>query len=160
MLASVGKRVGDRFNLELAGGLILDGELAGSDIGVGGAVSLIGAGLILAETSSRPFVLASLTVSGSRTSAGGESLTAIDVRLGVVVGKTFWDRLTPYLGVRAFGGPVFWTMAGEDVTGQDKYHVSAGAGLTLRLPRPALELFVEGMPLGEQSLTAGVGLAL
>lgn len=159
MLASIGRRLGDRVNVQLAGGLILGGELAGSDIGVGATVSLIGSALLLAETSSRPFVLASLTASGSRASAGGEPLSAFDVRLGAAMGKTFWDRFTPYLGVRAFGGPVFWTMAGEDVTGQDKYHVSAGAGFTLRVPRPSLELFLEAMPLGEQSLSGGLGLA-
>jgi hypothetical protein len=159
LLASVGKRLGDRLNVEAALGVILDGELDGRDVGVGGTVSLTGSGLVLAETRSRPFVLVSLTVSGSRTSAGEESLAAYDVRLGAAVGKTFWERVTPFLGARVFGGPVFWTRDGEDVTGQDEYHVTAGAGVTLQVPQPSLQLFVEIMPLGEQSLSGGLGWA-
>ena len=37
----------------------------------------------------------------------------------------------------------------SDVTGGDRYHVTAGAGLTVRLPR-SLDVTLEGMPLGEQ----------
>ena len=55
-------------------------------------------------------------------------LVAFDLRGGVTVGKTFAERWVPYASVRAFAGPVMWHRAGEDVTGGDRYHVTAGAG--------------------------------
>jgi hypothetical protein len=86
------------------------------------------------------------------------SLYAIDLRAGLTVGKTFFDALSPYAVLRAFGGPVLWSYAGQHVTASDRYHVQLGAGLLTTLPR-GFDVFVEGVPLGERALTLGLGRA-
>ena len=75
-----------------------------------------------------------------------------------MVGKTF-GVFTPYAAARAFGGPVGWTLAGEEATGSDAHHYTVGAGLTAR-PGRRLDLSLEVMPLGEQSATAAATFAL
>jgi hypothetical protein len=87
------------------------------------------------------------------------ALGAIDARFGITVGKTFFDRLSPYGVVRAFGGPVLWSYAGQTAGGTDLYHFQIGAGLVVALPR-RLDVFVEGVPLGERAMTIGVGKSL
>lgn len=82
--------------------------------------------------------------------------TALDIRLGVTVGETFFQRLTPYLGASAFGGPVLWQYAGDNVVGTDAYHFQVLAGLQLALPG-GFEIGVEGSPLGDCAVSAGVG---
>jgi len=131
---------------------------------VGALASVSGSVLALYETRRRPFVLASVALSGSTTTAisdDGERhrLTAADLRLGAMVGKTFFDRLVPYAAVRVFGGPVRWHIDGESVTGQDRYHYTVGGGLSVRLPAD-INIFVEAMPLGEQSGSLGASLPL
>ncbi len=109
------------------------------------------------EAGALPFVLLSASLGGSALrDADQRSFTALDLRVGASAGWTFFDRLTPYATARAFGGPVFWTIAGEDVVGTDVSHVAAGAGASLRLPA-GLDLFAELLPLGEQAFTAGAG---
>ena len=80
--------------------------------------------------------------------------SATDLRAGIMVGKTFADRLVPFLAARAFAGPVNWHLGGEDVTGSDVYHYTVGAGFTFRMPG-VLDAFAEAMPIGAQSLTLG-----
>jgi hypothetical protein len=87
------------------------------------------------------------------------SLYAIDVRAGLLLGKTFWKTLSPYAALRGFGGPVLWEYAGSSVTGTDRYHYQVGGGLVTALPR-GFDMFVEGVPLGERAITLGVGKAL
>jgi len=110
-----------------------------------------------------PFVLltgsAAASVAWTTPPGGGPSstLSAFDLRLGVVAGKTIAHAVTPYLLARAFGGPVFWSQAGRSVTGTDANHYQLGAGLSVRVGR--VDLVVEGVPLGELGLVAGVGFA-
>jgi hypothetical protein len=82
---------------------------------------------------------------------------AFDVRLGGIVGKTFADTFTPYVTARVFGGPVFWRFDGEDVVGTDLYKYQLGGGVSLLLAGGRLDLFAEGIPLGERGVAAGVG---
>jgi len=112
-----------------------------------------------------PFLLvsASLGVSGARTrvegsSSGAEAFTAVDARVGVTVGKTLWNALSPYAGVRAFGGPVFWRLAGEDRQGTDRHHYQVAFGLLASLPR-GFDVFAEIAPLGERAVAVGAGYA-
>jgi len=79
-----------------------------------------------------------------------------DARLAAMIGKSF-GPVVPFLGARAFGGPVSWRLAGQSVMGGDAHHYAVGAGLSVRLPA-RLELFAEAMPLGERSATAGVSV--
>lgn len=102
----------------------------------------------------------SLSASFARTHLAGspaESYSAFDLRLGGQVGVELARLLQPYALARVFGGPVFWRWQGEDVTGTDTHHYQLGAGLALRLGARG-NLFVEGVPLGERALSAGVGL--
>ncbi len=141
-----------RRSVGVAAGVILDGtatpegELA-QDIGYGGLLAVSGTWLAVLERPRRPFVQLAGSLSVSTTT---ESLTSIDGRVGAIVGKSF-GPVVPYAAVRAFGGPVFW----DGDAGGDRYHVSIGAGLTVRLPAH-LGVFVEVMPLGEQAASAGV----
>lgn len=83
---------------------------------------------------------------------------ALDLRLGGELGLDIAQLLRPYAVARVFGGPVFWRYAGAVVTGTDTHHYQLGAGLAVRLSR-AFNAFAEGIPLGEQALSAGVGVA-
>jgi hypothetical protein len=89
-----------------------------------------------------------------RTAPG--RVTAVDFRATVAAGKTFFDRLTLYASARLFGGPVFWAVEGDDLVGSDVHHYALGAGARVVLPG-SLDLFIEGMAVGEQSVSAGVG---
>lgn len=80
--------------------------------------------------------------------------TATDVRASVTVSRTLWDRLTPYLSVRAFGGPIFF----RDATGADKTHVQIALGLALQIAS-GVSLSVEGAVLAERGVFGGVAVA-
>lgn len=86
------------------------------------------------------------------------SFYAIDARLGLIVGKTFWNTLTPYAGVRVFGGPIFWRFQGQDIQGTDQYHYQLALGFSSSLPGK-VDLFAEAVPLGERAFSIGGGLA-
>jgi len=83
---------------------------------------------------------------------------AFDLRLGALVGTTLWKVLSPYAVGRVFGGPVMWTYQGSSVTGTDAHHYQLGAGATVLLAR-RFSVFVEGIPLGERSVSAGAAFA-
>jgi hypothetical protein len=158
-----------RYSLQLTAGGIFDGSATASgagagDVGGGGAISLGWSWLPIYESEEgRPFLQVSASLGVSTTTAvsdvgARERLTSGDLRLGVLVGKTFFDKLSVYAAGRLFGGPVWWKLAGEDVAGGDAHHFALGAGAILRLPEH-LDLFAEGMGLGEQSVSLGAGVA-
>jgi hypothetical protein len=112
----------------------------------------------------RYFVLltSALSFAAARTQLADEASVgyqAFDLRLGSELGVQFADVVRPYAVVRAFGGPVYWHHFGEAVTGTDTHHYQVGAGVGLRVAKP-LNLFVEGIPLGERALSFGLGLAI
>ncbi len=141
---------------------ILGGRIEHTDkttMGGGVAGSLTGTLLALPETLNRPFVLASLTFGHARSSAisdDGKShdWIASDLRAGLMVGKTFASNIVPFAVARAFAGPVQWRLADREVTGGDLHHYAVGLGATYRIPG-AIDAFVELLPLGEQSVSAG-----
>jgi len=92
-----------------------------------------------------------------RTPPSSGFLYAFDIRLGLTVGKTFWEVLSPYAAVRAFGGPVLWKLAGETQLGTDQRHFQIAAGLVSSLPR-GFDLYAELAPLGERAVTIGGGV--
>jgi hypothetical protein len=118
---------------------------------------VVSAALAASGASTREEVFA-VPAGVTRASPATSSLYAIDLRAGLTVGKTFFDVLSPYAVLRAFGGPVLWSYAGQRVTAGDRYHVQLGAGLLTALPR-GFDIFVEGVPLGERALTLGLGRA-
>jgi hypothetical protein len=83
--------------------------------------------------------------------------TAFDLRVGAVAGATLFDRVSPYLLARAFGGPVYWRYQGTAVTGTDTHHYQVGGGVALRLAR-VLDFYAEGIPLGERAVSAGAAV--
>ncbi len=163
VMAQAAYQASPRLVASLALGAVVDGSIDDGDIAPGPAGTASLAWLALLETERRPFALVALSIAVSRAGAvsdDGEehALTAGDARLGLMVGKTF-GAFTPYAAARAFGGPVLWTRAGDDVTGEDANHYTVGAGLSAR-PGRRLDLSLEVMPLGEKSATASAVLAL
>ena len=139
------------FGIEGAIGALVAGTLGDVDLDPGFVASATGSWLALPETAGRPFIL----VAGTASVLTAPHLTAVDFRASAVVGKTIFDRLTLYAAGRVFGGPVSFDP--ETATGSDTHHYAVGAGASLRLPK-AFDVFVEGSPLGEQSLNVGAGL--
>lgn len=169
LVASGGYRWGDGWSVRLAAGAVLGGslELGGSTYDVEPGW-LVVAGVSRSFTfSERWFVSGSVTagVSSASTRAdapGGmdASLTAGDVRLGVIAGVTLWERLSPYVLARAFAGPVMWTLGGEDITGSDQHHYQLGVGASVSLPWWSASVVVDGSLLGERALSIGVSAEL
>lgn len=84
--------------------------------------------------------------------------TALDLRLGAIAGYPIANGVfTPYVTARVFGGPVAWRFDGETVTGTDLYKYQLGGGLSLALFDRKLDVFAEGIPLGERGVAAGIG---
>ncbi len=164
ILATVSRRFGPDFGLDVGAGAILDGQIGDheGDVSTGFAASAAASWLARYEGERSPFVLIGGSLAGSRTEAvsdDGEAhaLGAFDLRVGAMVGKTV-GPVTVYAAARVFGGPVSWTLAGEETTGGDAHHYTVGGGATVRAGRFSLAL--EGMALGERSATAGLGVSL
>jgi hypothetical protein len=103
-----------------------------------------------------------LSFAAARTQLADEpsvGYQAFDLRLGGEFGLQLAEIFRPYAVMRAFGGPVYWHHLGEAVTGTDTHHYQVGAGAGVRLAK-AVNLFVEGIPLGEQAVSFGLGVAL
>ena len=81
------------------------------------------------------------------------------MHVGAVVGIPIARVVTPYVVARAFGGPIAWRIDTASKTGTDAYHVQLGGGVSALLFR-RVDLFVEGIPLGERGVSAGLGVAL
>ncbi|CAN5374448.1 hypothetical protein BH11MYX1_BH11MYX1_02290 [soil metagenome] len=159
--ATLGHFATSRLGWALTAGGIVAGSIEGRDIHGGATIGASVSYLAVLERARQPFVGVSATfgtalLRGTADDGRTRSWSAWDVRGGVIAGKTL-GRFVPYLATRVFGGPVFWHRAGGAVTGGDRYHVTAGVGLILRLPG-RIDVTLEGMPLGEQSATAGVSL--
>ena len=109
----------------------------------------------------RAFVLIGGNVSftGASTQHDGvgerTAYDALDFRASVTGGLTWLDVLSGYLVVRGFGGPVYWTYQSASELGTDTHHYQVGGGLALLLAK-RVDLFVEGVPLGEQAVAGGV----
>lgn len=163
LMAQAAYQASPRLVVALGLGALVDGSIDGGDIAPGPAGTASLAWLALLETERRPFALVGVSLAASHAAAiadDGEehALTSGDGRLGLMVGKTF-GAFTPYAAARAFGGPVLWTVAGDDATGTDAHHWTVGAGLSAR-PGRRLDLALEVMPLGEKSAAASATLAL
>jgi hypothetical protein len=110
------------------------------------------------ETSTLP---AALAVPGSLAAAAQQraSYTAFDLRVAVAAGYRISPVLSPYAVARAFGGPIFWRVDGAAVQGTDLYKYQLGFGAAIGLSKQ-VDVQLEASVVGEQALTAGVGLRM
>lgn len=152
--ASLEHRLSERLTLVGAGGALLVGQLGGVPMSPGGVGSLGLSWLLLEQGTWSPFVQLAGTVAVSATRVAETPYLALDLRAAVSAGWTLWGRFSPYAVARAFGGPVFY--GGR--LGTDAYHVQLGAGFVVGLPL-GLDLFAEVIPLGEQRVSAGLGVS-
>ncbi len=163
--ATVGYQLSTRWGVVGSLGGILGGTVTTDvegDIGTGITGSISGTYLAMYEGEKKPFILGSLTFGSSRTSVVSDDTMehtwqAFDLRAGCMVGKTFAERFVPFASARVFGGPVLWTLGGEDVIGSDIYKYTLGAGFTYRIPG-TFSIFVEALPVGEQSASLGASM--
>lgn len=131
-----------------------------------GVVMLLGASYRFVDSSGiRPYVLGTLGFTflemqtrGTLPSNSRALYDAFDLRMGTVVGWTIGDWFSPFLVGRVFGGPVNWTHDGQKVTGTDVNHYQLGAGISVPLGKIA-DIFLEGVPLGEQGMSGGFGVS-
>jgi hypothetical protein len=163
--ASFSYRVSDTISVQAGVGATLGGRFVfGQErfsFDPGWIASVAATWKVIGKERNDPFLIAggAVAASGAATRDARdvtENMYAFDFRASVIGGKTFFDVLSPYLVVRAFGGPILWKLRGEDLSGTDKYHVQVGAGLVVALPA-GVDVFAEGVPLGERAAVAGVG---
>lgn len=162
--ATVGHFASPRLGWSLTAGGVLGGTIEHRDVSGGATGVATLSWLPVYERPGRPFIAVTGSLGTSFVRAMGDdamthSWWAFDARAGVTVGKTFADRWVPYASARGFGGPVYWEHAGAGVSGSDRYHVTLGGGLIVRLPA-SVDVTAEVMPLGERSAALGVTLHL
>lgn len=168
-MGSFGRRFDKRMSLRLSAGALLGGRLSGEgydyDLAPGWIAAVSGSYQLFGDPGRVPFLIATLSFgsSGTRTTQLGGSETAYlsssDVRVGAMFGYTFWRRVSPYVAVRAFGGPVVWRHIGLSYVGTDRHHYTLGGGLSLSLPL-GIDVRIDGSALGERSISAGLSMAL
>lgn len=156
-----------RWTVQASIGAVLDGQLQVSPVETydvePGAIAALGVNYRAVQADHLvPFVDLSMTVGASwaetiAPDGTSASYLATDARLGVRAGWNVKDTAFPYVAVRAFGGPVQWEYAGEDVAGADIYHYQLALGATGMIGPVAL--FVEWSGLGEKAISSGVGFA-
>jgi len=174
--ATFERRMSATWTLALGAGVALPGTIAIDGdrykIRPGWLGAITSSWLLVQDRGRAPFVLLSLTIAASgvttryaeagaasaNVDAAAESLLSFDGRLGLLVGKTFWDVLRPYVGVRGFGGPILWRFRGEHVIGGDPRHFQLALGMSSSLPA-GTSIFAEVAPLGERGVTVGAGTA-
>jgi hypothetical protein len=110
------------------------------------------------ETTTQPSVSAA---SGSLAAAAQQraSYTAFDLRVAAAAGYRISPILSPYAVARAFGGPIFWRVDGAAARGTDLYKYQVGFGAAIGLSKQ-VDVQLEASVVGEQALTAGLGLRM
>jgi hypothetical protein len=170
-LVSAERQLGERLTLQASFAVIPNGLIvshrdrtARYETSFGGTGGIGVSYRVLDEDLAAPFVVLGANLGylqqnlkGLSAAATGSSLSAFDLRLSLVFGKTFWDRLSVYGVGRVFGGPV--AAAFTDARGTDIYKYQVGIGTSLRLGA-RLDFFGEGIFVGERYITAGLGLRL
>jgi hypothetical protein len=149
-----------RLTLEVGAGPFIGGRIATQglrfDMAPGFAGALGASYRIVDADGAIPFVLLTSQISYVSSATSGVGYNAFDLRLGVAVGTTVFHVLTPYVVGRGFGGPVYWRFQGTPIVGTDDHHWQVGAGVSVSLGS-RFDLFAEGVPLGEQGASAGLG---
>lgn len=159
-------RMSPRWSFQVGAGGLIAGEL--SDLGPissspeamkPGFVGMIGSSFVAARgQGAKPFLLFTAQFSSVFSGTDLGSYQAYDLRLGGALGWTFFNQLSPYATARVFGGPIDWQLDGGAVSGTDRYHYQIGGGLSWLIAYK-VDLFVEGIALGERGVVAGAGFA-
>lgn len=156
LTVSVDKKLSESWNLAFAAGSVLAGTLTPPDgvftVDQGAMASVAFSRTFLHPKGAVPFVIASgsFTFSYEGTRAG--AYIGTDVRVAGTLGWLLWDRFSPYLAARLFGGIAFW----RGRMYSDLWHFQVGAGFVVGLPG-GFDLSAELVPLGEQRFSVGVG---
>jgi hypothetical protein len=152
------RHFGPRHTLQVGGGPVLAGALTWKDfryaMGRGATASVGYSYLLVQPKGAVPFVMLSASIAGTNAPTGLGRYWALDLRGSVAAGWLLFDRWTPYAAARVFGGPVAW----NGQVGGDRYHVQLGAGFVLGLPA-GFDFTFEVVPLGEQSISGGIGFS-
>lgn len=172
VVATLGRRFGERLTLNLSGGAILGGTMREEaaperefDVGTGWVAAVTAGYRFVGGGDQKLFVVGTLGISFSRTTTESSvdpnddvTLTAQDTRLGAQVGYTLWQAWSPYAVARIFGGPVSWEVDGESVTGSDRNKYTVGVGSAFALPG-GFGANLEGNFLGERSINANLNFS-
>jgi len=168
-VATLDRQVGERWVLQFAAGGFLTGAIgsyaARRTMLPGGVLAFSVAYRAIDQAGfGRPFLLFTGTIAGliGATSHPTENTDyeAFDLRVGAVLGTRIplgKIALLPYVVGRLFGGPIFWTLDREHVTGTDAYKHQLGGGATLTVGR--FDIFIEAIAVGERSMSAGAGVS-
>ena len=157
-------KIVDSYTFSAALGLIAGGTLSyrGSNFRVGQGWLVLGSVARTWNYREIPqlFISGSLSAGLSQTSTRSlnlekRSLTAIDLRLGILAGTTVWEKVTLYGLARVFGGPVFWTGSEESLVGGDKHHYQLGCGSRLQVG-DQFSFLIEASLFGERSFSSGI----
>ncbi len=162
---SLSRQLGRSWTVTAGAGAVVSGSLD-----VGGATYVMDPGwlvrlgatwMALEGEGWWPFlaVSGSLAASGVQTTGPGgvrAPLTSVDAGLSVAVGKAIAGVVAPYVGAKAFGGPVFWSLGGASTTGTDVSHWQVAFGLSANLPL-GIDVLAEWAPFGARSAVAQVG---
>ncbi|MCC7541281.1 MAG: hypothetical protein IT379_34000 [Deltaproteobacteria bacterium] len=151
---------------------MLDGDLRATrgdarqttfDIGAGWLASVQLSRQWIRADGWRPFVTTSVSVSASGVTTEHptqeEAFLSVDLRAGLVVGRTFFDLWTPYIAARVFGGPIAWTLDDRETTGGSRDHYQLGVGCLLAL-RWGFSLLFDWSMFGDRTLTVGLSLGV
>lgn len=163
---------GSPWTLELGAGSLVSGFLltpsgkATFSPGVLADVSLSHV-LVASRGDARPFLLLSFSLAGvwAKTTepAGARAdYVALDFSATAAFGASLRAGphvVTPFLALRLYGGPVFWTYAGESELGTDAYKYSLGPGLAVSLFHSRIGLSFGASLVGEKSLKGGMSVA-
>ncbi len=180
VVASLSTSVGGGWSLTGLAGGVIDGALHAllprSESGVRRIRNALGPGAVIGvalsrtwieETSRTPFLSTSFKLAASYIPVVGQAnasdgLFAMDLRASLTVGKTIGDVFTPYLSVRAFGGPILWMRVDGLSVGTDRYHVQVALGASLHVPLGdgrTLTATIDASPALERSLSAGAAVS-
>jgi hypothetical protein len=163
----IGYRASKLWSAQLSLGAITSGTMNFVDsrhqFNSGLSVSVSASLRALEENAKGPFVILTgifgfATAKTYEQARANIAYNAFDLRLGASVGKTFADLFAVYLTARIFGGPIFWQLRDQAVTGTDLYKYQAGMGVSMS-PLKHIDIFIEGIPVGERALSMGGGVS-
>ncbi len=171
VMASFEHPMPKRWTLEIGAGSLLGGTLGTATFSPGVLLGVSLSHLVIQPRGyASPFLLLSfglagvwaLTSDSSALTTTRADYVAFDFNAAAAAGvslKVGRHAITPFLGGRLFGGPVFWTHDHASVLGTDAYKYSLGPGVALSFAHARLSVTVGASLLGEKNLRSGFSLS-